>query len=514
MMMINQSALATAVINITGNTAGLEHAIGETKKQMHGFMVFAEALGGKTGGFLANMFAGGGAKPVLESILGSRIGGAASSLLKQSGLMQNPIEDIAAAMDKAKADFRQQLFNHKMTGAALQVGGTYGGQPINTPSELRAAKIQHGLTAPTMAQSMAKFVPDAAHPAQQLAMAFGKLGAVVTVASPVFTKLIEAGEDLQRNMRRASRIFGGSTGSAMSGYGGVGSIMTRSEFAAGATGIGSALNQQGLGRGASARMSSALASRAGELAGSFGDEFAQVAGKIQSAMSGSNDALAEYGVVLSDDLIRARAFNSGMIKMGETMSASIATQARFDLIMAQTNKSVETGWQSFFNLGKQWTTLMSSFKSALSGIGAVLTPVVAGFLGLTNMFIKIAASPLAYIASFFGGSGGKTMNGAGVTAGGGDQDEEKDTIGRARDDAARAAEIINHERQRQSSNVGFHSPEDFYNHVQKSIFGNPTEILKRQTDLLHEFLLTSNEQLEVMKAFGYKVKNGSFLISN
>jgi hypothetical protein len=512
MMTINQSALATAVINITGNTQGLQQAIGETKKQMHGFLVFAQAMGGRTGGFLANMLAMGGAKPALGAILGDRLGGVISKKLAGLGVLQNPIKDIDAAMDQARADHRQRMFQHKMTGAGIQIGGTYNGVPINTPVDLASARARHSLSAPKLADSIDKFVPAAAESAQKMALHFGRLGAVVVLATPVFKALLTAGEDLHRNLRRASRIFGGSTGSAMAGFGGMGSIMTRSEFAAGATGIGTAFNQQGVGPGRSAAMSSNLAVRAGELAKSFGDDFDRVAAKIQSAVGGSNDALAEYGVILSDDLIRAKAFNDGLIKFGETMSASVAAQARYDLILSQTSKSVETGWQSFFNLGEQWTTLMSTFKSAIASVGSVLSPIVAGFLGLTNLFVKIGASPFRYIASFFGGAdaaSAKAAAGGGLRPG----EEEEDTIGRANDDAARAAEIIDRERARQSSNVGFHSPEDFYNHVQKSIFGNPTEILKRQTDLLHQFLLVSEEQLKVMADFGYKVKNGSFLIT-
>jgi hypothetical protein len=356
---------------------------------------------------------------------------------------------------------------------------------------------------------MEKFVPPAAKPAQELALLFGRLGSVVNAAYPVFKKLLESGTELQRQMIRATRVFGPSIGAAMGGFEGFGANMSRSEFAAGASGIGLELAQNGVGGRQSASMSSNLARRAGEIAAAWGDEFANVVAKIQSAVAGSDGALKEFGVILSDDLVRAKAFNSGMIKFGETMSAQIAAQARYDLIMSQTSDAVEDASASFFSLSNQWKTTTSGLSTAMEMLGAALAPIAATVLGIGNAAARFAAILASAPFRLFM-KGYNYVTGSTPDADGGDGRAD---LGRANDDAKRADDVLRRERARQSSNVGFHSPEDFYNHVQKSIFGNPTEILKRQTDLLHQFLLVSEEQLKVMADFGYKVKNGSFLIT-
>jgi uncharacterized membrane protein len=190
------------------------------------------------------------------------------------------------------------------------------------------------------------------------------------------------------------------------------------------------------------------------------------------------------------------------------MSASVEAQARYELIVSQLDKSIKNSSMSFFSLSNQWNTTVAGFSTLMGNLGSALAPVAAGILGVANAAAMLAnmivTVPFQLAKKAYQYVTGSTP----------DKADDADQLGRAKDDAARADDIIQRERARQSSNVGFHSPENFYNHIQKSIFGNPTEILKRQTDLLHEFLLVSEEQLKIMKDFGYKVKNGSFLISN
>lgn len=509
--MINQSALANAVINITGNTRGLEQAIGETKKQMHGFMVFAQAMGGKTGGFLANMLAMGGASPVLNSVLGDRIGGAASLFLKRAGVMSDPMFNIYKAQERAEAQYKREVYQHKMAGAALRVGGMYKGSRINDQIDLKAARIKHSMSAPNKADIFQEHLSKAAQEAQELAMLFGKYGAVVRLAIPYFTKMVSYAAELDQRIRQFNQTFKQHTGASMSGYGGLGSPMSMSQYMAGTAGIGQELRQNGIGGSMNASMSAALSQRAGAMAGSFGESYEDVAKSMEAAVGGSDGAMKRFGVILSDDLVRAQAFNSGLLKIGETMTEDVAAQARYKLILSQTKDSVEGGVASFFNLRTQWDTLMSNFTTGLSHLGAAFIPAISGVLGLTNALIKIAASPIG-IAYRYGGHLEEKL--AEIEKAREAGKPEEDSLERASVDAKRAADVIRRERARQSSNVGYHSPEEFYNHIQKGIFGNRDELLKRQADLMHKFLLVSEEQLRIMKEYGYKVKSGAPLLEH
>jgi hypothetical protein len=508
MMNVNQSVLASAVINITGNTRGLDYAINQTRRQMQGFMVFANAIGGKTGGALANVLSMGAAGPILNNVLGPKIGGKATGYLQKMGLTSDPMGDVADAMERAKRQFTRDTFAHKMQGAGISLGNTYNGQRLNTPLDVKTARIRHSMNTPKMADYTQSMVSGAAAEGQKLAILFGKIGLVVTMAIPVFAKLLSSGMELDRHMRRASRVFGSTLGAATNGYS-VGSNMSLGQYLSGASGIGQQLTHQGIGSGRSSVMASGMAQRAGGMASAWGAEFEDVASSMQAAIGGSNTAMKQFGVVLSDDLVRAYAFNNGMIKYLEVMSDSVAAQARYNLIMSQTSKSVNGAVAEFFSLGHQWNAFTSTLGTALSSVGSAISPIAAACLGATNALINfvatVAATPYRlgkYLTEKLVGPDARPD--AGI--------DKQAMLEQADQDAKRADQAIQRERSRQSSNVGFHRPEDFYNHIQKGIFGDPVEFQKRQTDLMHEFVIVSKEQLAVMRDFGFKVKDGSSLL--
>jgi hypothetical protein len=508
MMNINQSVLANAVINITGNTRGFDYAINQTRKQMQGFLVFANAIGGKTGGLLANGLAMGAIGPVMNSVLGHKLGGKAGGFLQKFGLTSDPMKDVADAMDLARRRFAHETYLHKLRGLAIAQGNIYNGQRLNTPMDVRRARIEHAMAAPKMADISQQYVAGAASKAQSLALMLGQFGLVVTAATTAFKTLVASGMDLNEKMKKAVRVFGSNVGSVVGGYDRFGASMSRSQYLSGASGIGLELNHAALGRGPTSAMASAMARRAGELAESNGDDFDEVVGKMQSALHGSTDALKNLGVVLSDDLVRAYAFNNGMIKLGEHMSEQVAIQARYALVMSQTKDSAQSALVRFFDVGVQWNSFLSGLGNSLSAMGSFLAPITAGILGVTNALMGLFAviSPFSYVRKF--------TNAIGITSD--DQNnaalDRQKLLEQAKDDASRADDVIRRERARQSSNVGYHSPEDFYKHIQKGIFGDPTEFQKRQTDLMHEFVIVSKETRDILRDFGYKVKDGSALL--
>lgn len=507
MMNVNQSVLASAVINITGNTQGFEYAISQTKKQMQGFMVFANAIGGRTGGLLANALTTGAMGPALKSVLGSKVGGKVSGFLDRHGLTENATGDVARSMDRAKRLFDIDTMTHRITGSRIGLGSMYNGRILNTPQDVKEARIRHAATRPKMETYTHGIVARAAASAQSLAMFYTKVG----IAAAVFKTLAESGMELDQKLRRASRIFGSSINTAMGGYGGIGvANMSASQFAAGASGIGQELNMSGVGHKQSAGMSSVLANQAGQLAAQWGAEFEDVAGSMQSAIGGSNKAMEQFGVILSDDLVRAYAFNNGMIRQGEVMSNSIAAQARYALILNQTNEALKGGSSNVFNLKYQWDTFTSGLSTALEKLGVPLAKATAGVLAFVNATAKYAAGSFELTGGGLLGAAGTALD---YATGGEEAKKNEDLRATAKDDAARADDVIRRERARQSSNVGYHRPEDFYNHIQKGIFGDPVEFQKRTADLMHEFLIVSKEQRDILRSFGYKAVDGSALLA-
>jgi hypothetical protein len=512
-MNINQSVLANAVINITGNTRGLDYAINQTRKQMQGFLVFANAMGGKVGGLLANGLAMGAAGPVLNSVLGQGLGGKASGFLKNAGLLSDPMKDVADAMDLAKRRFQHATYVHKLAGLGISQGNVFQGQLLSTPMDVKRARLQHSMAAPKMETFTQGIVAGAAGEGQKLAMLFGKLGLVVAVAVPVFKKLLEAGAELEQKMRRADRVFGSRLNAAMSGYGGIGSNMSAAQYVASVSGIGQEFTGNGVGSKQSSAMSSSLARRASQIAEAWGAEFEDVAKSMQEAIGGSETAMKKFGVVLTEDIVRAYAFNNGMIKLHEHMSEAVAAQARYNLILSQTNGAATKGTYAVFSLSEQWRVFTSNVETSISALGYMMSPVAAAALGATNALGSLIATLISFPVKFGGGIGAKIrefMFGPKAEA---DPEVDKQAmLAQADNDSKRADDILRRERARQSSNVGYHRPEDFYQHIQKGIFGDPTEFAKRQADLLAKLLIVNGEQLKALQDFGYKVTDGRSLI--
>lgn len=516
--MINAAALATATVNIVGNTRGLEHAIGESRKQMYGFLTFAQAIGGKSGAMLANLFAGGGAAPVLSSVLGKGLGGRIAGSLQNAGLLKDPVGDVAKALDAAKAQFRRDSLAHRVVGTGIRVGGVFNGQPIQNAQQAAILRAQHAANAPKWEDYLRKSVAGAATEAGEFALTLSKAGAFVAVAGVAFRKLAESGAELDRQYRKAANVFGSNLSAAAAGFGGIGSNISRSQYLAGAAGIGQEFAAGGVGPGRSSSMTASLTRRASELAAQWSVPFEDAAGKVQSALAGSNNALNEFGVVLSDDLVRANAFNKGMIRLHETMSGQVAVLSRYDLILNQTESATKAMSQGFFNLDYQWSVFTSNITNYLQTLGSYLSPVAAGLLGLGNALAKFLSVVTTYTWMPFQAAG-SAIKGAYQAAGiigpdavaGGGADRQA-LMAQVAQDAKRADEILRRERSRQSSNVGYHSPEAFYEHIQKGIFGDPVEFAKRQADLLQKLLIVSQEQYEELKAFGYKVKNAAPLL--
>lgn len=506
MMAINQSALANAVINITGNTQGLQAAINDTKRQMHGFMVFAQAMGGRTGGFLANMLATGGAGPTAHALLGPNLGGMAQGFLSRHGAIANPIADVDAAIKQARQQYNQAIINHRVAAGNISLGAMYNGRRLLTPAEVTRAKIEHSVNAPKYADFKDAALQNVAAGAQKMAMMFGKIGLITMAMGEVFTRSIASFREFDKSIRKLTGVFGAAA-HHMVGLR-QGANVSLSQYARAAAGIGGALVGSGFSGLGARGMATTLTNRASQMAVAYGDEFERIASKMEDALRGSSVAMREYGVVLSDDIVRAFAYNKGMIRMGETMTETTATYARQALILKQTAANLKGVDSGVLSLNNQWDTLKSEVADVGASVGSLIAPFAAAGLMIGRFAVKFATF------QYLDPNNILRMSGLGVEgqAAPTEQDERRAMLERARDDAARADDIIRRERGRQSSNVGFFSPEDFANHLQQSIFGDPTEMLRRQTDLQHELLIVSQEQLKILQDYGYKVKDGSNLI--
>jgi hypothetical protein len=104
------------------------------------------------------------------------------------------------------------------------------------------------------------------------------------------------------------------------------------------TPLGASFTNMGDSQEEAATKSVALAKRAADMASVFNVDVADALGAIQAGLRGEADPLERFGVGLSDTAVSAHAMEMGLAKTTAGLTAGDKAQARYALLMAQTNK--------------------------------------------------------------------------------------------------------------------------------------------------------------------------------
>jgi hypothetical protein len=174
------------------------------------------------------------------------------------------------------------------------------------------------------------------------------------------------------------------------------------------TPIGASLINMGDSADVAADKSVALAKRAADMASVFNVDVSEALGAIQAGLRGEADPLERFGVGLSDAATKAQAMSMGLAKTEAALTAQDKAQARYALLMEQTNKLQGDFVNTSDSAANAARVNAASQENLTASIGTGLLPVVQMYqkaLGKTTAFlaehqggVKIAAIVLGVLA--------------------------------------------------------------------------------------------------------------------
>lgn len=224
------------------------------------------------------------------------------------------------------------------------------------------AKLSIGVTAPLLA--MGKTAVGAA----------SDLSESINKVSVVFD---DASDSVLEWSKNSSQAFGLSRRNALEAAGTFGNLFT----------------SMGMATDESAGLSMNLVELAGDLA-SFNNIDPTVAlEKLRAGLVGEVEPLRTLGVNLNQAAVEARAMELGLLHAGEEMSAQIAVQARYSLILDQTKNAQGDFARTADGMANSMRTAKADIENAMAVIGESLMPKVAtaaqGVSGLAEQFASL-----------------------------------------------------------------------------------------------------------------------------
>lgn len=153
--------------------------------------------------------------------------------------------------------------------------------------------------------------------------------------------------------------------------------------------FGNLLTSMSLSRPLAADMSEGIVRLASDLASFNNIGVDEALEKIRAGLVGEAEPLRTVGVNLNQASIEAKAFEMGLIKQGETMSAATKAQASYALIVEQTKNAQGDFARTSDGLANQQRILASRVEDLKSKLGAALLPVVTDVVTKFNEWIDI-----------------------------------------------------------------------------------------------------------------------------
>ena len=136
-------------------------------------------------------------------------------------------------------------------------------------------------------------------------------------------------------------------------------------------------------------MSKSMATMAGDISSFYNVDIAQAQEDLRSALSGSNEVLTKYGIVLREDTIKQFAYANGIAAMGAELTSAQRAMALTLMVeqqLGQANNDMAKTLQSPSNQLRILKTNLQELKVAL---GQCFLPVIQVILPLANQLLQI-----------------------------------------------------------------------------------------------------------------------------
>ena len=146
--------------------------------------------------------------------------------------------------------------------------------------------------------------------------------------------------------------------------------------------IGTILDASGVAADASAEMSVNVVKLAADLASFNNIPIDQALEKIRSGLVGEAEPLRTVGVLLSEAAVKQQAYTSGIAEQGAELTEGQKVQARYALILAQTQTAQGDFARTSDGLANQQRILTARFEDTRAKLGQELIPVMTMLMGV------------------------------------------------------------------------------------------------------------------------------------
>ena len=203
-------------------------------------------------------------------------------------------------------------------------------------------------------------------------------------------KSVTVASDIGESLNKANVIFGKSAKGIQKWSATLADTAGISKDAAlAATGnFGNMLDAAGLAGEENVKMSKSLVQLSGDL-GSFNNiDPTEAADKLRAGLAGEAEGLRTLGVFLSEDAVKREAYSKGIAKNGEELTEAQKIQARYSLIMKQSEKAQGDFVRTSDSLPNTQRRISASFSNLSATVGKVLLPIVTKAANAISDFVN------------------------------------------------------------------------------------------------------------------------------
>ncbi len=250
------------------------------------------------------------------------------------------------------------------------------------------------------------------------ALAFG------SAAVFAFAKTVQGASDLTEQTNKAVEVFGGSAVTILDwskttarSFG-----IAKREALAYSSELGLIIQQSGKTRKESVELSQSMVELAADLASFNNVEISVAFDKLKSGLVGESKPLREFGILLNESEVAAKALALGFKKVNGELSEAAKVSARYELILEQSVNAQGDFGRTIGDLANATRVLKARLKDVSDEIGKALIPIFTYLINratrLTEVFEESILTNQRVVRTLFGLSAALIVVGAALTAAG------------------------------------------------------------------------------------------------
>jgi hypothetical protein len=202
--------------------------------------------------------------------------------------------------------------------------------------------------------------------------------------------MIGAASDLNENINKTQAIFGSASAKIIKDADAMAEAfgVSKNQFLDAEGRIGGLFKGAGFGTDATAQLSSQFVKLAGDASSFFNVDFDTAFQKIRSGLSGESEPLKDFGILMNEDMVKAKALEMGLVKTGQELSNQAKVAARAQIIMqglGDAQGDLARTADGFANSSREAT---GRIENLAASIGETLLPIVGGALSQINQGIE------------------------------------------------------------------------------------------------------------------------------